>query len=106
MVISGARISVSLSRGRAMENLLEATNSILLPALLPMAWRVVERRESHSFSDALVVLQFNELRLRVVRDKGIIFVDFGSAASPADWFDSAVVVEYLGLSASGGFHDE
>jgi hypothetical protein len=86
--------------------LLKQVQATLPAAVDSLPLRVIEHRESDSFGDALVVLQAGELRVRVVRDRGQVFADFGSAADPARWFDSAVVMDAMGLSATAGFHDQ
>jgi len=87
-------------------NLRKEVEQTLLPAALPIAMNIVTSSTSPWFGDSSVVLVADPLRVRIVRDKGQIFADFGSAAEPNYWFDSAVVFEYLGLSANASFHDE
>ncbi|MBI4502415.1 MAG: hypothetical protein HY700_14795 [Gemmatimonadetes bacterium] len=77
----------------------------LLPAVSSLAIQVVDHQESDSFDNAVVVLQAGELRIRLVRERSYLFVDFGSTAEPNTWFDSAVVLDHLGLSEDAGFHD-
>ena len=45
------------------------------------------------------------MRIRVLRERGIVVLDVGPVTEPNTWFDSAVVMEYLGLSSDSGFHD-
>jgi hypothetical protein len=85
----------------AFDEQIEAT---LLPILAPLGFRVAYGESSESFGDALVVLDDDSLRLRVVRDRGQVLADFASRSQPGRWFDSAVVMEYLGLAPDGGFH--
>lgn len=77
----------------------------LLPLLLPLGFEVVRSEESDSFDNASTVLQSSDFRIRVIRERGISFADFGPLAEPETWFDSAVVLDYLGLSESAGFHE-
>lgn len=78
----------------------------LLPSVIDsLPLRILEHRESASFGDAVVVLQAGELRIRVVRERGQVFADFGSASNTSRWFDSAVVLDVMDLSKIGGFHE-
>jgi hypothetical protein len=86
-------------------NLLAEVQATLLPQTTSFGFAITDHRESASFGDALVVLQSGDVRARVVRDRSQLFADLGSAAEPGTWFDSAIVMDLLGLSASGGFHE-
>lgn len=88
------------------EDLLDLVNAELLPVIAPLGFAVVQSETSPSFDNANVVLQAPALRLRVVRERGQVFLDIGPHSEPGTWFDSAVVMDYLGLSSSAGFHDE
>jgi hypothetical protein len=87
------------------ESLLALVKECLLPSLEPLGFSVADSDVSTSFDDATVTLQAPKLRLRVVRERSLLFVDFGAVSTPQNWFDSAVVIDYLGLSAQAGFHD-
>ncbi len=87
------------------EDLLGLVESHLLSSAAQHGMRVVSHEESGSFDNALVVLQGGDVRVRVIRERSQVFVDFGSSSEPAVWFDSAVVMEYLGLSDTAGWHD-
>ena len=66
---------------------------------------VIEDAErSNSFDNEYIVLASPYLRVRVVRERGQTFVDFGPPAEPGTWFDSAVVFDLMGLSEKAGFH--
>lgn len=84
--------------------LLDLVKAELLPAVASHGVVVEGQESSTSFDNASVTLAAGELRFRVVRERSQLFVDFGSAAKPHAWFDSAVVAEYLGLGRDGGFH--
>jgi hypothetical protein len=86
-------------------NLLAEVQAALLPQVTSLGFVVVEHNESAAFGDALVVLQSGDVRTRIVRDRSQLFADLGSVVEPDNWFDSAVVMDLLGLSASGGFHE-
>ena len=76
----------------------------LMPTLSPLGYHVVSDERSDAFDNALVVVEGPELRIRVVRERSQVFVDFGSVAEPAVWFDSTVVMEFLGLRNGDGWH--
>lgn len=87
------------------EDLLELVRTALIPALAPRSFEVVESETAESFDNAYVVVQAPELRIRILRERSQIFADFGSPSEPNTWFDSAVIMDHLGLSTDGGFHD-
>jgi hypothetical protein len=87
------------------ETLLSLVESNLLPGVDSLGMSVLTHEESGSFDNALVVLQAGDIRIRIVRERSQVFVDFGSSGEPAVWFDSAVVMEYFGLSETAGWHD-
>ena len=86
------------------DELLKVLETDFLPRVSWCGFKILEHEESGSFGNATVVLQQNVLRLRIVRERSQLFVDFGSVVEPGTWFDSAVVVDYLGLSQDAGFH--
>lgn len=86
-------------------NLLAEVQATLLPQISSLGFAIMDHWESDSFGDALVVLQSGDLRARVVQDRSQLFADLGSVAEPDTWFDSAIVMDLLGLTASGGFHE-
>lgn len=53
-----------------------------------------------SFGDFAVALQSGDLRLRIVRDKGQVFLDVGTLIDPNIWFDLRTVVEFIRLYRS------
>lgn len=93
-----------VTTGTSGADLLSAVEAQLVPAVEALGVSVVDHETSASFGNATVTLQSGELRLRVVRERSQVFVDFGSAAKPHSWFDSAVVADHLGLGPNGGFH--
>src|SRR4051812_10415344 len=88
------------------DDLLDLVKIELLPVVETLGFRVVENQTGRSFDNASVTLHPPFLRLRVVRDRGRMFLDIGPPSPANTWFDSAVVVDYLGLSDNAGFHDE
>jgi hypothetical protein len=77
----------------------------LLPKLREFSYSVADQEQADSFDNASVVLHSPDLRIRLVRERGQVFADFGPSSEPNVWYDSAVIVEFLGLSTDGGFHD-
>lgn len=87
------------------EDLLQLVNEELLPTLAPLGFRVVESEAAESFDNAYVVLEAQELRVQVLRERSVVVLAMGPTFEPNTWFDSAVLMDYLGLSPEGGFHD-
>jgi hypothetical protein len=87
------------------DDLLQLVESELLPALVPLGFQVTESDVADVFDNASVVLAAPPLRIRVVRERSIVVLDVGPPSEPGMWFDSAVVMDYLGLSSTAGFHD-
>lgn len=85
-------------------DLLERVERDFLPNTSMFGFTISHHEESEAFGDALVVLQAGDLRIRLVRDRGQVFVDFGSTADLATWFDSSVVFEFLELSDTSSWH--
>jgi hypothetical protein len=88
------------------EDLLNLVNAELLPSLTGLGFRVVSNEAADVFDNAEVVLTAPALRIRVLRERSILVLDVGSISEPNTWFDSSVVMEYLGLSADARFHDQ
>ena len=87
-------------------DLLEQVEKLLLPRVSSLGLSIIDHQESESFDDADVTLVSGDVRVRIFRERGIVFLDLASAHSPHEWFDSAVVFDYLGLSQDGGFHSQ
>ncbi len=86
------------------QQLLDVVRTELLPVLATHDFRVVESEETSSFDNAYVILEGASLRLRVVRERAIVTLDVAPTCAPNAWVDSAVLIDYLGLSADAGFH--
>src|SRR4051812_3178043 len=86
------------------KSLLKLVDGKLVPRLAPLGFRVVEHEEGQAFDNALVILEGPELRLRVIRERGQLFVEFGSPAEPAVWFNSSVVMGLLSIGSKDGWH--
>ncbi len=87
------------------EDLLQMVNEELLLVLAPFGFRIVDHHVAEVFDNAYVVLEAPALRIRVLRERSILVLDIGPTSEPNTWFDSTVVMDYLGLSSEGGFHD-
>lgn len=86
------------------KSLLKLVNTKLMPQLASLNYRVVEHEEGESFDNAIVVVDGPGFRMRIIRERGQLFVDFGSHAEPASWFDSSVVMGLLALRDGDGWH--
>ena len=58
-----------------------------------------------AFDNSYFVLEAPNLRVRVLRERSVVVVGFGPTSEPGTWFDSSIVMDYLGSSSHGGFHD-
>jgi hypothetical protein len=85
-------------------SLVSLVDKHLLSRLGPLGYRRVADEKFDSFDDAIVVMERSPLRIRVLRDRGQIFVDFGSVAELTVWFDSHVVMEALSLRERTGWN--
>jgi hypothetical protein len=54
------------------------------------------------FDNASVDVRSPDLRVEVVRERGIVSVDIGPADQPGLSYDSGLVLNYLGLSSGNG----
>jgi hypothetical protein len=79
---------------------LDLVNAELMPAIAPLGFVIVHNQVSVSFGDALVEVEAPTLRLRAIRDRSQVFVDFGPVSERATWFDSDLVLEHLGPMSS------
>ena len=59
-------------------------------------FRLVSAETSPSFGDALADFESPTLRVRVLRDRGQIFIDVAPAEDPATWFDLPLMLTFLG----------
>lgn len=84
---------------------LKLVSDELLPILAPFGFQVVSSEIADVFDNASVELEAPALRVRVLRERSIVVLDLGPSSEAGTWFDSAVVMEYLRLSADAGFHD-
>jgi len=83
-------------------DLRDEVRTTLEPHLANSEFRIVAHHTDDSFDNAFVVLATTDLRLRIIRERGKILVDFGPPTEPDTWFDSAIVMEYLDVSSAGG----
>ena len=75
-----------LTQARAAFSFLEQTRG----------FRVVSHEARPSFGDALADFESPTLRVRVLRDRGQIFIDVAPAQDPPSWFDLPLLLTFLG----------
>lgn len=85
-------------------DLLAIVETDLMPVLAPLGFSIADSAVSESFDNAFVIVEGADVRLRVLRERGTVFLDLAPTPVPNDWVDSAVVMDFLGLSGDGGFH--
>jgi hypothetical protein len=85
------------------EPLLDLVNAELLPAIAPLGFRVVESSVADVFDNASVVVQALDVRVEVVRDRGIVMFKIGPVTEPATSYDPGLLLNYLGLSSIDGY---
>jgi hypothetical protein len=86
------------------KSLLKLVETKLMPRLAPLGYRVVEHEKGESFDNASVLIDGPTFHMRIIRERGQLFVDFGSFSEPGQWFDSTVVMGVLGLRGGDGWH--
>jgi hypothetical protein len=103
-MIARLKIDSNLSSNRMASGGLvsEAVIDEALRAALPLLdrgyRRVHDRVDEHHFGSGLLLLIRNEARVRIVNDRGLWFVEIGSAAAPDEWFDARLVLMEIGDS--------
>jgi hypothetical protein len=85
-------------------DLLEGVQTLLLPRVAALGLTLVSHQESDSFDNADVTLRSGNVVARVYRERSIVFLDLASTHTPHKFFDSSLVMDYLGLSKDAGFH--
>jgi hypothetical protein len=55
------------------------------------------------FDNASVVLQSLDLRIEVVRDRGVVTCNIGPVTEPGTSYDPGLLLNYLGLSSIDGY---
>ena len=78
----------------------EEVDRILAPVLTRLGFRAVFDQQGRAFGDELVEFASDDVRLRIVRDRGQVFADFGSPADVRRFFDAGVVMEHFDPAAS------
>jgi hypothetical protein len=82
-----------------MSEFLDQVRSILVPSFEQLGLQLCDTRVGDSFGDAYAVFHGPQFRVRVLRDRGQVFVDFGSPADATNWFNMPIVARILGFSA-------
>lgn len=67
--------------------------------LLGLGYEPIDQRtyERH-FGSGWVLLTRNDVRLRILNDRGQWFVEIGSSAAPEEWFDARLVLNEIGIT--------
>jgi hypothetical protein len=73
---------------------LRAASPLLERGYQPVDQRVYEQH----FGSGWLLLVRNDVRVRVVNDRGLWFVEIGSTAAPEEWFDARLVLMEIGCS--------
>lgn len=65
--------------------------------LLALGYQLSDQRvyEQH-FGSGWVLLVKKDVRIRIVNDRGLWFVEIGSKVAPEEWFDARLVVKEIG----------
>jgi hypothetical protein len=63
--------------------------------ILRNEFREVAEERSASFNDAFLVLYSGCVRLRVLRDRGILYIDIGPRSNINEWYDVSLVKALL-----------
>ena len=63
----------------------------------PYQFRIIESQSSESFGNALVILEYEDLLLKIVKDRDQIFLDFQPASnkSKLNWFSIDIVKQMI-----------
>ena len=66
--------------------------------LLKRGYQTVDQRvyEQH-FGSGWVLLVRGDVRIRIVNDRGLWFIEIGSSAAPDEWFDARLVLMEVGV---------
>jgi hypothetical protein len=82
--------------GREMNTIAEVAIGAASP-LIVRGYEVIDRRvyEQH-FGSGWVLFARDDVRLRIVNDRGQWFVEIGSSADPEEWFDARLVLAEVG----------
>lgn len=75
--------------------------------ILERGYQPVDNRlYEHHFGSGWVLLVRNDVRLRIVNDRGLWFVEIGSTAAPEEWFDARLVLMEIGSNREMGTNNE
>jgi hypothetical protein len=62
-------------------------------------YRLLDSEEGDSFDNAEVYFGSDRFRVRILRDRGQVFIDFAPPDGPPYWFDMPLLLRYLGYEA-------
>lgn len=68
-------------------------------------YEVIGHRVDESFGSGWVLLTKNDVRLRILNDRGEWFVEIGSSLGPEEWFEARLVLSEIGASQAGAGTD-
>jgi len=79
------------------ETILQQLKHTLSPLIDARGFQIVEEHYNpNAFGNAVLRLRSTDFAVRVVRDRGAIFVDIGPAQNIDEWHDLKIVLEFLG----------
>lgn len=81
-----------------MSALSSAIRDQLGPLLDNLGLRLLSELESSAFGNTTVELECPAYRMRIVRDRGLLSVDFASQEEPSNWYQLDRVLRALGRS--------
>ena len=84
-----------------MVDLLHAVEESVAPHVTAARLTIVDRQVATSFDNELVTLASGDVRVSVVRERGVTRIEFASVVKPSAWFGSGEVMELLGVSKDG-----
>ena len=63
----------------------------------PYSFRIIESQSSESFGNALIILEYEDLLLKIVKDRDQIFLDFQPASKKGklNWFSIDIVKQMI-----------
>jgi hypothetical protein len=74
---------------------LNSLERVFNPALTALGFTEVERDEPRQFDNGMIIYQKDDLRIRIIIDRGSPLVDIERIDIPGDWLDVQLVKNYL-----------
>src|SRR5258708_1507349 len=67
--------------------------------LLDLGYQLFDHREyEQHFGSGWILLMRNEVRARILNDRGLWFVEIGSTLAPEEWFEARLVLLEVGIT--------